>query len=198
MVDPDAMDKEKKAMASTAVSFVSTNDVLASHFFRTCGANVALLCVDFRNTILAMHTARTAQLWGRNHWGTVVYRTPQEATEPWMIRNSLNLLQQGSLAQHLGAALPTSWQFALNNDKVAVASSWVQKDHHQQQWQLDNGTKFMSHVPLYDFSTYAPSGFCVMRTFTYGPKQTGVYVAGDAEMVEQFMSSAPHFLRPLQ
>ena len=202
-VNQDVMAKEKERQAmqqpetNGSVGFVSTNDVLTSHFFQTCGANVGLLCVDYRHTILANCTTMH-QTWGRNRWGTIVfYQRPLllEVAEPGMIRKSLTLLQQGN-SLDTSITLPTTLEFAFNDDKIAVASSWVQKNPH---WQI-NGVHepFIAHVPLYDFSTYAPSGFCVMRTFTYDSKnQTGIYVAGDAEMVDQFTSRAPYFLRPM-
>lgn len=200
--DVMAKEKERQAMQQTetngSVDFVSTNDVLTSHFFQTCGANVGLLCVDYRHTILANCTTTMHQTWGRNRWGTIVfYQRPLllEVAEPGMIRKSLTLLQQG-YSLDTSFTLPTTLEFALNDDKIAVASSWVQKNPH---WRIFGANEpFIAHVPLYDFSTYAPSGFCVMRTFTYdSKKQTGVYVAGDAEMVDLFTSKAPDFLRPM-
>ena len=194
-VDADAMAKAKKQALSdddcpTSIRFVSTNDVLTSHFFRTCGADLGLLCANYRSTVL-----KTQSPLGRNRWGTLVYRTPEEATKPWKIRQSLKQWQNDTLAQHLGNVLPSPLAFAFNNDRVAVASSWVQTDPP---WDLAGKQRtFMAHVPLYDFASYAPSGFCVMRTFTSRRNETAVYVAGDATMVEQFQSRLPPFLRPL-
>lgn len=199
-VDPAVMAAEKETYlrsSSPMGNFLSTNDVLTSYFFRHVGADLGLLCVGYRHTVLATVNNRltpncTEMSLGRNRWGTIVYhQTPQQRVGPGTIRKSVALLQEGSSLAH--DALPSPWAFATGHHSIAVASSWVQKNPN-----LSLGdSKFTGHVPLYDFATYAPSGFCVMRTFTYDKKTTGMYIAGDAQMVEQFVSSTPRFLIPV-
>ena len=207
LVNDDVMADEKLAIQSnlasvSGVSFVSTNDVLTSWFFRKSTASLGLMCVDYRDTVLSHYSDKgsTAGTIGRNRWGTIVYPVHSDAVEPWTIRRSLVWLKHGEeeLERNFGSKLPSAWQFATGDSTLAVASSWAQ-DERIEKLRLGD-TPAILHLPCYDFSTYAPSGYCVMRTFTPRPGLTGVYIAGDSRMVDALLDcdDSPRFLKPIE
>ena len=189
LVDNDAMNEEKQKHGSLGPTdsnaTVSTNDVLTSWFFSTCKCAIGLLCVDFQRRISQAqqrqnrHTSTIMK--GRNHWGVIVYQ-PEDVQYPWQIRQSLRTMRRT-----ISGNLPNAWHFATRGS-VGIATSWI----HQTSWQLPN-CQTLTHLPLYDFATYCPSGFCVMRTFTPTPGRTGVYIAGDARMVAKLFENRPPF-----
>jgi hypothetical protein len=161
-VDPNEIENIKRKQSSASV-LVSTNDILTSWFFQTTGCQVGLMCTNYRGKLQGHHTNL-----GRNYWGAYVY-APKDYASPIQLRQS-----RGRPSQ-----LPSAWNF-LSNGSMAIASSWTmfsdQEDIHPK-------FKPQAHVPLFDFATYCPSNFCVMRTFSIKNGRTGVYLAGDARLL---------------
>lgn len=155
--------------------FVSTNDVLTSWFFKNTGSSIGLMCANYRGR-LPGHDA----LKGRNYWGVIVYQ-PTDFDHPTKIRRSLAAMQRSDSGE-----LPSPWDL-LRSGSVAIATSWTAGKRSE--WDLPGCTEEV-HLPLFDFAAYCPARFVVMRIFTPRRGAVGVYVAGDARMMER-LKEAP-------
>ena len=214
LVDNDAMNEEKQKSRHHPISgsdnstFVSTNDVLSSWFFSTCKCTVGFMCIDYRGrvaqqqqqiqeqaaranttTTSTTHSSRpvsAANKMGRNHWGLIVYQ-PEDVQHPWQIRQSLHTMRRT-----ISGRLPSAWQYATHGS-LGIATSWVSSGSGV--WHLPHAGQALVHLPLYDFATYCPSGFVVMRTYAPTPGCTGVYIAGDPRLVNKLSQNRPPFAR---
>jgi hypothetical protein len=182
LVDNDAMKVEKKRQAAEAgVPFVSTNDVLTSWFLRESGSSAAFLCVDFRNRLPGATEAH-----GRNYWGVIVYQREDFASAA-LVRESL-----GSLRRTESGTLPTAWDF-ISKGSLGAATSWAS---FPSRMELPGCMKEV-HCPLFDFASFCPTSFVVMRTFSPLEGKIGVYIAGDPSMVEPLKHAAFRSNEPL-
>lgn len=196
LVDERVMTEYKnRALADSPLSedvpFLSTNDILTQWFFSQSQCTVGLMCIDYRKRLLQQLSSTKL---GRNHWGAIAYQQTDVRQHPNQIRKSLVTLRRvgSNNDDNSRSVLPTPFQFATQGT-LGIASSWV---NNNKRWSI-SGCDTGNHLPLYDFATYCPSGFCVMRTFTYRPGRTGVYLAGDPRMMEQLTNNLPPFCKPL-
>lgn len=173
---------------------ISTNDVLTSWFFTRTNCSLAFLCVDVRPILLAGKDGEgnSSRQLGRNHWNSIVYEpaAQNDTCKAWKIRQAV---QTGQRVNGSGPLVAKKWASASS----AVATNWVRRQSAPSS--SSSSSSIRLHLPLYDFATYCPAGFCVMRTFTPRPGQTGVYVAGDAELLSTALlpSCCPSFLTPV-
>ena len=193
VVDAEEMSHQKQqavseaAAVSNGVDFVSTNDVLVSWFYSRTGCSVALLCVDLRNKLLP--GCAVERRHARNYWGNIWYQPPLDVDHPSKIRKSLSTFRRTE-----SGSLPSALHF-LATGSLGITTSWASSTG-EANWNLSGCGPPEVHLPLFNFGTYCPSDFCVMRTFTLRKGQTGVYLAGDARMLEGVRNGAP-FLRRL-
>ncbi len=165
--------------------YVSTNDVLSAWFFQMTRCRMGLICCNYRGKLKGHH-----EYLGRNYWGTYALASDQYAS-PFDIREQI-LRPMASVEHFPKLAAQLLWP-----EPLAVISSWTVSS---------TAVPFfptLEHWPLYDFASYCPANFVVMRTWWIQRPQknksgrVGVYVAGDPNcLVEpmEFWGSKPSFL----
>ena len=154
-----------------AVSFVSTNDILTSWFFRQSKCTCGLMAMNFRNR-LEGHTDEHAG----NYENLVIYY-PKDFASPQLIRESL-----------LNGESTSSWKRAVTSETTSPLSFC---QHLSSRWTLvTNWSSFAKdaeipgcfeelHIPLVGKS--ATDSLVVGVIFRAGPNnQTGMFTIGNA------------------
>jgi hypothetical protein len=210
LVQQEAMEatKQQESNNDTDIPFVSTNDVLTSWFFQATRCTVGLLCVDYRGQLVRQSQNTDKSLLGRNCWDTVAFQgTSISAAQ---IRKSLSLDSKQPNHAPMNDAPPTRGMISSIADaadfwwrgSICIATSWTRssgrKDFSFHTIGRNHHCKEELHWPLYDFASYVPANFCTLRTFTPSVGSVGVYVGGDARMVDQLLlPTVPAFLVPI-
>jgi YHS domain-containing protein len=170
-------------------NFVSTNDVLSSWFFSSADCGIGLVCTNYRGKL----PGHSSEL-GRNYWGARLY-TPEQFQTAAGIRQGM---QSAAASETNYESRPTlTTQLKILQQPLSITSSWTRTTKRSN---TDNDTLLFPvdlHLPLYDFATYCPSNFCVLRSWNISPSRIGIYVAGDARLVDRIEHKMPAFLAPL-
>ena len=167
-------------------SIISTNDILSSWFLSHTDCAFGLMCCSYRNKLEGHGSSL-----GRNYWGC--YALNEFAT-PHQVRHQMIQSVKAKDAE----VYPTMKE--LLQKPLGIISSWTGMDpisiNDQSEFLFGPPTSFW---PLFDFATYCPLNFCVLRTWTMPDGKTGVYLAGDSKWLNRLFENgdAPPFLVPI-
>lgn len=174
MIDATRLKERKLAEAAAAtaegVSFVSSNDCLASWFFKGAQCSFGTMLVDCRNFIPGYSDVHAG-----NYAGCVVYRPAQYAT-PASIRKSLAKLTQASAAHD--SQVPSSWELMKGTygsfTNVSVSARNIELE----------GCSEDIHL-LIDHGQPIPSSMSSCVIFRAGPGKLGAAVLGTLDVVNR-------------
>ena len=186
-VDQNVMEelKTKLIKEDPDRSIISTNDILSSWFLSRTDCAFGLMCCNYRNKLEGHGDSL-----GRNYWGCYALN---EFTTPHQVRHQMTQSVEAKDAE----VYPTMKE--LLQKPLGIVSSWTGTDpisiHDQSGFLFGPPTSFW---PLFDFATYCPLNFCVMRTWTMPDGKTGVYLAGDSKWLNRLFENdnVPTFLDP--
>jgi hypothetical protein len=172
-----AAEKEKYASSSLPSinsnqkpSFVSTNDILTSWYFKLCRCDVGLMAMNFRNRFSDLTDDHAG-----NYEALIAYQ-PIDFMSPSLIRQSLPLYHR--VNKHI--ALPSSWRSL--RTKVALLTNWSTFYH---EIQIPN-SRHLCHFP------YDPNQNVVFAdtSIIFCPR------AKELQLLSRTISSEPETLLP--
>ena len=164
--------KAQKAMHSSDVPFVSTNDVVMSNFCNALKCNLAFMNINFRsnNRIEGCLESDVG-----NYEDLLLY-TPSDYATPSLIRKSLN----GPLFRRVGGGkLPTNLEHL--SSTYGAVTNWAT---FARQVYIPGANQVL-HIPLFDFPQSTPA--CILGAMCiFKPKDGGVaaLIAGKEELID--------------
>lgn len=146
-VDPDWIEKQKNSIKSnehSEVSFLSSNDIIVSHFFQACDANCGSMAINFRGKIDECGETDVG-----NYEDLITYM-PADFATPALIRQSIQGIPYRRAAKPSTKML-SNWQHL--RARYGVITNWAT---FAKPIRLTNAQEVL-HLPLFDFPKSTPA-----------------------------------------
>jgi hypothetical protein len=177
-INGTAMEEKKKKAAAAltnegeTTSFVSTNDILTSAFFKAAKTSVNLMIMDMRSRI-NLHGQSQAKTAG-NFWHFMMYR-PADISTPCLIRKSLRTMKRAAIP---ATPMPGFWDLATGDTSALTNWTIFYKEVKI------TGSREIIHLPLPQKNVTTLKELGII--FRPSSDRVAVLTNGSAHMINEF------------
>ena len=183
-LDQDWIAKEKKASIKedSSCTFVSTNDVVCSWFYRLVRVDVGMMAANMRDRIPGLD-----KTYAGNYQIGIAYQPADYATPP-LIRKSLQ--DSSNMGRVVSGSLPSPFKTIFRGIRISLMTNW---STFYREVELP-GSEQIVHSPIFNFDGSAPlNDACII--FRPNKGKLAAFIAtrscSDAEIRQQAILAAP-------